>query len=89
MSDDREDSSFPERRREIKLSAEQIDAIVEGVVEQIISKHVPAIAKESAGLTQQWIYQEVGKSTIKLILWVLGSAVLTLLAYLGTTKGLK
>ena len=62
-----------ERRSEIKLSAEQIDLIAEAAAQRALEK----------------VYQEVGKSAVRLILWVIGSSILALLAYLGAHEGLK
>ena len=62
-----------ERRSELKLSAEQIDLIAEAAAQRALEK----------------VYQEVGKSAVRLILWVIGSGVLALLAYLGAHEGLK
>jgi len=62
-----------ERRSEIKLSAEQIDLIAEAAAQRALEK----------------VYQEVGKSAVRLILWVIGSGVLALLTYLGAHEGLK
>ena len=63
----------PERRAEIQLSAEQIDAIAEAAAQRALEK----------------VYQEVGKSAVKLVLWVIGSSILALLAYLGAKEGLR
>ena len=67
------DNAVTERRSEIKLSAEQIDLIAEAAAQRALEK----------------VYQEVGKSAVRLILWVIGSSILALLAYLGAHEGLK
>ena len=62
-----------ERRVNSGLSEEQINAIAERAAERALEK----------------VYTEVGKSTVKFVLWVAGAAVLALLAYLGATGKLK
>lgn len=59
--------------RRAGISDEQIDAIAERAAEHALRK----------------VYEEVGRSTVKFILWVAGAAVLALLAYLGATGKLK
>ena len=47
------------------------------------------IATLAAKKALDLVYLEVGKSTIRLAMWVVGAAVIALLAYLGATGRLK
>ena len=47
------------------------------------------VAREAAKQALELVYAEVGRSTVKFLLWVVGAAVLALLAYLGATGKLK
>ena len=59
--------------RRAGLTEEQIDVIAERAADRALEK----------------VYTEVGKSAVKFILWMAGTAVLTLLAYLGASGKLK
>lgn len=56
---------------------------------ELTDEQIEAIAKRAADKTLDKIYEEVGRSTIRLGLWVLGLGCLTLLAWLGVTGKLK
>lgn len=47
------------------------------------------LAKTAAKEALDLVYLEVGKSTIKVVMWVVGAAVLAALAWLGATGRLK
>ena len=59
--------------RRAGLSEEQIDAIAERAAAHALRK----------------VYEEVGRSTVKFILWVVGAGVLAAFAYLTATGKLK
>lgn len=52
-------------------------------------EQVREVAREAAKQALELVYAEVGRSTVKFLLWVVGAAVLALLAYLGATGKLK
>lgn len=62
-----------ERRANGGITDEQIDLIAEKAAERALEK----------------VYTEVGKSAVRLLLWVAGAAVLAALAWLGTSGRLK
>lgn len=62
-----------QERRASPLTDEQLDAIAERAAEKALAK----------------VYEEVGRSTVRLVLWVLGAAVVALLAWLGATGKLS
>jgi hypothetical protein len=57
----------------IELTDEQLETLAERAADKVLKK----------------VYEEVGRSTVRLGLWVLGLAVTGLLAYLGLTGKLK
>ena len=57
----------------IELTDEQLEAIAERAAEKALAK----------------VYEEVGRSTVRLALWILGAGVLAALAWLGATGKLK
>lgn len=57
----------------IELTDEQLEALADRAADKVLKK----------------VYEEVGRSTVRLGLWVLGLAVTGLLAYLGLTGKLK
>lgn len=44
---------------------------------------IDAIAERAAKRALQMVYEEVGKSAVRTILWVIGVATLAILAFLG------
>ena len=66
-------SNWDGEERRAGLTEEQIEIIAERAAEHALKK----------------VYEEVGRSTVKFILWVVGAAVLAALAYLGASGKLK
>ena len=64
MSDDHDRQN---RRRQVWLSEEQLEAIAQRAAERAINK----------------VYTEVGKSTVRAALWVIGAGCAAILAWLG------
>lgn len=62
-----------DRRKFISLSDEQLESLAERAAEKALAK----------------VYEEVGRSTVRLALWILGAAVVALLTWLGATGKLK
>lgn len=56
---------------------------------ELTDEQLEAIAKRAAEKTLDKVYEEVGRSTVRLVFWILGAAVVALLAYLGATGKLK
>lgn len=57
----------------IELTDEQLEALAERAAEKALAK----------------VYEEVGRSTVRLGLWILGAGVVALLTWLGATGKLK
>lgn len=51
--------------------------------DSLTEAEIEVIAERAAQKALAKVYQEVGKSAVKTVLWVIGSITLTLLAYLG------
>lgn len=57
----------------IELTDEQLEALAERAAEKALKK----------------VYEEVGRSTVRLALWIVGAGVVALLTWLGATGKLK
>lgn len=56
---------------------------------QLSEEQIRDIAREAAKQALELVYAEVGRSAIKIVLWVVGAGVLALLTYLGASGKLK